>query len=365
MNIDLIIFFGFLALNLALGLKYGANVKDIKDYALGGRNFSTATLVATITATCAGGGGFFNILSETYTEGLYYMIASMLGNFSLLVVAFVFIPRMERFLGGISVADTMGKLYGDQARMLTALAGMVRSIGAVAVQYKACGNIFAYFLDLPGYVAIILSGTVVTLYSAFGGIRAVTFTDVLQFLTFGFIMPVVGLLIFNASHISSADIINLFSTPKFNFTEIVNLNNPAFVEMIPLYLYFLITDFGPADYQRIMLGRNINQVKKAFIISTILLIAIESTIAWIPALVYAINPGIEPSKLLGYIIDTYTYPGLKGLLTVAITAMAMSTADSFINASSVLFAHDICKPLSLNLTGKKELWLSKRLSVNE
>lgn len=50
-NIDVIIFLAFLALNLIVGLRYGKGVTNIKDYALGGRNFSTGAIVATVVAT--------------------------------------------------------------------------------------------------------------------------------------------------------------------------------------------------------------------------------------------------------------------------------------------------------------------------
>jgi signal transduction histidine kinase len=89
------------------------------------------------------------------------------------------------------------------------------------------------------------------------------------------------------------------------------------------------------------MGRDIAQVKKAFVISAVILILIKFSIAWIPFLTYAINPNIDANSLLPYIVDTFSFTGLKGLIIVAIIAFAMSTADSRINASSVLFAHDI------------------------
>ena len=75
-NIDIAIVIGFLILTLVVGLGHGQKVKNIKDYALGGRNFSTGALVATIVATYASGSGFFVTLSKTYSDGFYYMFAS-------------------------------------------------------------------------------------------------------------------------------------------------------------------------------------------------------------------------------------------------------------------------------------------------
>ena len=56
LTLDVALFIVFLAVNLIVGLSYGRKVKDLKDYALGGKNFSTSTLTATIVATWIGGG---------------------------------------------------------------------------------------------------------------------------------------------------------------------------------------------------------------------------------------------------------------------------------------------------------------------
>lgn len=42
-NIDVVIFIIFLIITLTIGLFCGQGIKTFKDYALGGRNFSTAT----------------------------------------------------------------------------------------------------------------------------------------------------------------------------------------------------------------------------------------------------------------------------------------------------------------------------------
>ena len=62
-----------------------------------------------------------------------------------------------------------------------------------------------------------------------------------------------------------------------------------------------------------------------------------------------------------YIVDTYSFTGLKGFIIVAIIAFAMSTADSRINASSVLFTHDIYGLVSKNK--KNELFVAKLFSL--
>ena len=87
MNIDIAIVVTFLILTLVVGLGHGQKVKTIKDYALGGRNFSTGALVATIVATQASGSGFFTTLSNTYANAFYPNL-----------VAFSFTPHFLLFV---------------------------------------------------------------------------------------------------------------------------------------------------------------------------------------------------------------------------------------------------------------------------
>lgn len=119
MNFDIAIVIAFLIITLIVGMGHGQKVRGIKDYALGGRNFSTAALVATIVATGASGSGFFVTLSKTYTDGFYYMLARFGIGLDFLVLAFLLVPRMGEFLGKTSIAEVMGDLYGQKVRLIT------------------------------------------------------------------------------------------------------------------------------------------------------------------------------------------------------------------------------------------------------
>lgn len=360
-DIDVAIVVGFLVLTLVVGLGHGQKVKNIKDYALGGRNFSTEMLIATIVATWASGSMFFTTLSKTYSGGIEYLIS--LGGFiaSFFILAFVFIPRMQEFLGKISIAEAIGDLYGKNARVITALAGTIGSSGKIAVQFSVFGNLIAYFLNISSATAIIVTGILVTVYSAFGGIRSVTFTDLLQFITFGFVIPLIGILVWNQTNDSNFIWSEVFQSPKFNVVEVLSFENKNLFSMLALFLYFAIPSMKPYWFQRVSMGSDIKQVKKAFIISGCIFFFIILSMAWIPFLIFHVNPDLDKSQLLGFIVDTYTYPGLKGLVIIAVTAMAMSTADSNINASSVLFSNDLCKPL--NIGKGHELLLSKLFAI--
>jgi len=361
-DIDTAVFIVFLTLNLVVGLYYGRGVKNIKDYSLGNRNFSTGALVSTIVATWIGGDYLFITIAEVYTTGLHYAIGCLGMVVCLFLNAYVFVPKMSEFLGSISVASAMGDLYGKHVRLISAIGGAIASAGFIAVQFKVFGYILNDFLGLSGNYPIFLAASVVTLYSSVGGIRSVTFTDVIQFFTFGVLIPVLGIVIWNdLSSLPTFNLVTAVQHPLFNYEEFLGLSNPKFWSVLLLFLLFSIPDLNPTMFQRVAIGRSVSQVKKAFSISAILLMLILIGMAWIAFLLFNIDPNLNPKELVQYITNNYAHTGLKSFIMVGVVAMCMSTADSNINASSVLLTHDFCYPL--NIKFKSELVLSKIISV--
>lgn len=136
-SLDTSIVIVFLVITLALGIVNSTKIKTMQDYALVGRKFSTGALVA----TTASASGLFTDLNSTYTNGLFYIIPGLCFSVSLLIIAYIFVPRIGEFLGNNSVAEVIGKIYGKETRIITAIAGTIAAVGSIAVQFKAFGVI--------------------------------------------------------------------------------------------------------------------------------------------------------------------------------------------------------------------------------
>lgn len=335
-NLDIIIIITFLLANLIIGI-FSGKVKTIKEYAVGKQDFSTSDVVATIVATWVGGGMFSNVLQKTYTDGFKFFVADIANCFSF-IFCYILVPRMGEFLGTTSIAAAMGNIYGKYVKLVTAVAGLVVSVGFVGIQLKVFGGLIGHFFDVSVIYAILVSGLVIVSYSCFGGIRAVTFTDILQFFTFCAFIPILGFSIWKHC---STDIIDIITnSPLLNQKDIFN-NTQEFLIFITLSLYFALPSFYPAYFQRFAIAKNIFQLRKAFLIATLILLLMKVFIALISTFLYSINPTLQPNLILGYIIDNYSYPGLKGIIVSGLAALIMSTADSHINAASILVASDI------------------------
>jgi Na+/proline symporter/signal transduction histidine kinase len=357
-SVDSFIFIGFLIANVVFGLTSSHGVKSIREYAVGNRNFSTATLVATIVATWVSGEFFYSNIFETYSKGLYAMWIALGDPIYLLTIGLFFAPRMREFLGKLSIADAMGGLYGDRARVITAVASVVGTAGLIGVQLKLAGLIFEYALGIPGVYGIIVATLIVTMYSALGGIRSVTFTDVIQFFTFGVIIPIIAYVLLTS--IDNLDVVKntLNTSPLFDYKQVFDFSNPLAFKQLLLFLLFVIPGFNPSMFQRIAMARNTKQVAKSFIIAAITCLFFEIIINWISILTLSISPDLEADDVVKQVILNSSYIGLKGAILAGIMAMIMSTVDSCINSTAVIIVHDFCKPLKIKLI-KSELFSAR------
>ncbi|PCJ23765.1 MAG: hypothetical protein COA94_07950, partial [Rickettsiales bacterium] len=102
-NLDITVITVFLAIITVVGVVAGFGVRTIKDYALGGRNFSTPTLTATITATWISGIFFALHTSGIYKDGVWYLVAGVGDVLYLFIIALIISPKMAEFFDSCSV----------------------------------------------------------------------------------------------------------------------------------------------------------------------------------------------------------------------------------------------------------------------
>lgn len=339
--IDLTIIAVYFILIVYGGIKSWDKSDGINSFAIGKREFSTYALTSTISATWVSGSGFFIDISNTYREGWYFLLPVLCMGILLMLVAYMFAPRMKEFLGKTSVASAMGEIYGNKVRTLVGICGLIACIGPIAIQFKAVGYIGEYFFNKNPLYFVIPIGVIVTIYSLLGGIRAVVDTDIIQKNAFFIAIPI--LFITCLYSFTQVDVIKHANVDysKFNLLHVLTTIDDKFWGMVVLAIYFTIPGFNPPAFQRISMGANIIQVRKSWSRAAIHLTIFTLSISLIGWILFLQNPNLKNNEMIGYLIDNFLFTGLKGVLIVGILAMLMSTADSFLNIGSVLMANDI------------------------
>ncbi|MBL3284880.1 putative fused sodium/solute symporter and signal transduction histidine kinase [Rickettsiales endosymbiont of Paramecium tredecaurelia] len=361
-QIDFIIFVSFLVATIALGLVSSRNIKTLKEYALGNRNFSSLTISATIVATSVSGSDFFIYLSSTYAEGLF-VLSYAIGDILIFLLLFWLSKRYYWILGKMSVADAINSLFGRIPKLITAFCAIIPSSGMIAVQFAVGAKLFEYSLGINPTYGVFLTAIVTVLYSSLGGIRSVTFTDVIQLLTFGTVIPTLAFFVF--SNINSvSDIVNVFHTNEaFNVSKLLDPHDGRLYECIALIIFNLIPAGSPASFQRIAMSRNTFQLRKAYLFSFVMSFFIISTMCFIGLLLVAYNPSLSPDHVVQYVLFENSNPIIRGCVLVGVASMMMSTADSIINSTAVLLTNDLIKDLIPSLKPENELKVARCISV--
>jgi signal transduction histidine kinase/Na+/proline symporter len=353
-TIDISIVIGYLVLCLIIGLFKFGKIKNIRDYTLGNKSFSTAVLIATTFATTVNIRQTIGNIGKTYELGLVFIIPIFFEPICWFIMAKVFAPNLELFHKHkfMSLSDIMGHWYGSLGRWVTNVSSIVLTMGITATSTMAIGYLLHYFMNIPETTGMIIGLGIVTCYSAFGGIFSVAFTDVFQFLIFFIALPLACAIGYHDAGGFKEIIASLPDTHT-------SINASNVVLFLSLIFYALIPNTGIPFIQRALMTKDEKQFIYTFTRVGVLLIPLLLIICLIGVITYKANPNIEPGIALYYFINHHLSSGMIGLMIAGLLAVIMSTQDSYLNTTSVVVSHDICKQIWPSLNNKQELLIAR------
>ena len=341
-----------------LGFYNAFKIKNIRDFTLGKKDFATSVVVATIFATDIGPAATLGAAGKVYSFGLFFIFVRFLRVIGYIVIYKIFAPNIERFKNCISIGDIFKQVFGKKSANIVNWIVVLHSIGTLSLQVTAISVIF-HFFGLNYNFAVILAFAMLTIYSTLGGIKAVAFTDLFQFCIFFIAIPLACSIAYNDMG-GYKSISNHFE--KVNINLGFNIYNNK-LEVISLILMSFIPPLCPPSIHRLLIARNITQLKTALKIIILIYIPFTFFICLVGVLM-KINGNIENSDhTLLYLLQNYVPAGLLGLMIAGILSVVMSTADSFMNTTSVTIAHNIIKPYIPNISTKNELLLARLSTV--
>ena len=181
-GLDLAIWIGSLALVMAVGLLAGRREETSEDYFLAGRSVRWWGVAGSIFATNISAHHLVGMLGVGFSIGFAQSHFELGAVFALLVLAYVLLPVYVR-LRVYTLSQYLAIRYDERVAVVYSLFTLL----LIAVQLTALFYIGSRSLNLllgasaPGYVGgIALLATASALYTLFGGLKAVVWTDVLQ-----------------------------------------------------------------------------------------------------------------------------------------------------------------------------------------
>ncbi len=182
MNALIIFVAAYLAVTIAIGLLAARRVKTSADYMVAGRSLPLYMNVATVFATWFGAETVLSVSATFAKDGLSGIPGDPFGASVCLVLAALFFAKLFYRMNLMTIGDFYKKRYGQSVEVITSMAIVASYLGWTSAQMTALGLVI-YALSGGAITlnqAIFLGAGVVLVYTIFGGMWSVAFTDLFQ-----------------------------------------------------------------------------------------------------------------------------------------------------------------------------------------
>ena len=192
---DVIIGYAFIVLTVGVYALIGilSRTAQVSQYYVAGRQVPPVFNGMATASDWMSGASFVGLAGTLYALG-YDGLAFVLGwTGGYVLVAVLLAPYLRKF-GAYTVPDFLGTRYqGNAARVMGIIVLFACSFTYVTAQVYASGIIASRFLGLPFEVAVFFGLAGILVCSMLGGMRAVTWTQVAQYiiLIIAYLVPVV------------------------------------------------------------------------------------------------------------------------------------------------------------------------------
>ncbi len=179
----LITFVGvYLAITIAIGLVAARRVQTSADYMVAGRSLPLYMNVATVFATWFGAETVLSVSATFAKDGLSGIPGDPFGASLCLVLAALLFAKLFYRMNLLTIGDFYKKRYGKSVEVITSMAIVASYLGWTSAQMTALGLVI-YALSGAAITlnqCILLGAGVVLVYTIFGGMWSVAFTDLFQ-----------------------------------------------------------------------------------------------------------------------------------------------------------------------------------------
>lgn len=263
-------------------------------------------------------------------------------------IANYFIPKY-RSNHHISAYNILEKRFGKWASLYASICYSLTNLTRISLIIYLASTTLSYITKIEITHIIFVIAGISVLYTSFGGIRSVIYTDAIQSII---MLLGIGVIIYTVYYALNKDSLTILSTAysegKFNLGDPdLSLFKPTIITLILTGIVAQTQGFGTEQgfVQRYLIAKNTYHAKMALYIGVSLIIITLTCLFLIGTLLNQIPntvffPDINQYVLLEF-FSQHENPWLKTIVILTILAASMSSIDTEINAISTLFYHHI------------------------
>lgn len=338
-------------------------------YFLGGRDTGWFVIGASLFASNIGAEHLVGLAGTGAASGVAVGQFEILASLILLLLGWLFVPFYLRS-GVFTMPEFLERRYSPAARWYLAVISIIAYVlTKISVTIAAGGIVFEALMGISFWTGAFVVVVATGIYTVFGGLRAVLYTDMLQM--FVLVGGAVAVTLVGLDALGGWD--GLYETAGSSFFNLWQpLSDPSFpwlgilIGAPILGVWYWCTD--QFIVQRVLAANNVDEARRGAIFGGFL--------KTLPLFIFVI-PGViahalaqqgrielaAPDQALPTLIAALLPAGVKGLVVAGMLAALMSSLSSTFNSCSTLVTWDIYKKLYPHASERRLVWVGQIATV--
>lgn len=375
--LDYVVFALYLLGTLAIGTLFIKGPRDLNEYFLAGRTMGSVVVAMTILASLFSGISFLAAPSEGYANGPLFYLANIAFFIATPVTAMLILPFYynSRFFTAYQYLE---ERFSVQLRTLASASFIVRVLLWLAAATYAPALALEQATGMPLWFTILCTGLLTTIYTTFGGMRAVIWTDVMQLVVLAGGQLVIMLValgrvpggidrVIEIGRQGGRLDLSLSADPTVRLTLWGLLIGATFMHLVQM-----ATD--QVSVQRYLSARSLEVARRGLWLKLAMLLPVTVIFYGTGLVLYAFyqihgDPLVagkitKADQILPYFVINELPHGLPGLFIAAIYAASMSTISAGINSLTSASLVDFYQRLwrRPDLSEKNQLRIARALT---
>src|SRR6204780_2177547 len=177
--LDWVVLFAWLAFLVSYGLWRGRGSDTVNQFLLAGKTMPWYAMGLSIMATQASAITFISTTAQSYVDGMRFVQFYFGLPIAMVILSATAVPIFHR-ANVYTAYEYLEARFDAKTRLLVTIVFLIQRGLAAGLGLSAPAIVMSVILGWPFRVTIVMMGGLVVLFTTLGGIKAVTWADVLQ-----------------------------------------------------------------------------------------------------------------------------------------------------------------------------------------
>lgn len=349
MSASVAVLVAYLAILMALAIWSRSETGSLSGFFLAGKKLPYWVVAFSTNATGESGWLLLGLTGMGYAVGaqaFWVVVGEVVGialSWSLIARR---LKRLSDETDSITLPDVISARFDDRKNILRSIAVVIilaMVCAYVTAQMVASGKALGSFIGLDYPAAVIVGALIIIAYTFVGGYKAVAYTDVVQgVLMLAGLITVPAVAIVTAGGWQSVTSNLAAQDPDLlSLWSITGTGIPGWIALFSFLAIGLPFLGVPQLMVRFMSARDQDELKKARIMSVIVILLFDAGAVTAGMAGRALFPGLDDAETIFPVLSSELFPPvITGVMMVVVLSAIMSTVDSLLLLASSAVVRD-------------------------